>query len=368
MMRRIVLDPRKAGPLAIALLPLRAFLGVTFLYAGIQKLTDPGFFKPHSATYIGTQLAAFARFSPLKGFLISVAVPHAVLFGSLVAWGEVAIGLGALAGALFRPAAFFGALLSLTLWLSATWQVKPYFYGSDIFSLFGWITLAIAGTGGVLALDPVIGEWLAPRLRTLMQPASADRAIAILGMRPAPDTSAPIAPPQPARRTAYAAYARKASRREFLQGATVGAVVALLGAGFWNLIHSGTQSSTPGGASIVPTTGASSASGTATSGGAIANLNSLSPNSAATFTIPSNGDPGVVVRLKSGNVVAFDATCTHAGCPVQYDSGSGDLICPCHGAVFDPAQNAAVLQGPAPTPLTPVAISVNQSTGDITLQ
>ncbi len=40
--------------------------------------------------------------------------------------------------------------------------------------------------------------------------------------------------------------------------------------------------------------------------------------------------------------------------------------CPCHGAVFDPANNATVLQGPADTPLTPVPVTV-QSNGDITL-
>lgn len=31
---------------AITVLPLRLFLGLTFIYAGIQKLTDPGFLQP----------------------------------------------------------------------------------------------------------------------------------------------------------------------------------------------------------------------------------------------------------------------------------------------------------------------------------
>jgi len=121
---------------------------------------------------------------------------------------------------------------------------------------------------------------------------------------------------------------------------------------------SGTQS-TPG-----------SGTGTTTASGSteIAQVSAVQPNSAVTFTIPSNGDPGVLIRLNNGKFVAFDATCTHAGCPVQYDPGSQHLLCPCHGAEFDPSNAASVIQGPTNTPLTSVPINVNNSTGAITLQ
>src|SRR5205085_5556252 len=108
------------------------FLGITFVYAGIQKLTGPQFFNRSAIGYIGKQIIAFANGSPIHDFLIKVVVPHATFFGSVVALGEIAIGLGTLLGFLLRPASFFGLLLSLMFFLSASCHVYPYFYGADI--------------------------------------------------------------------------------------------------------------------------------------------------------------------------------------------------------------------------------------------
>ncbi len=311
--------------------PLRAFLGITFFYAGIQKLTDPGFFRPHSITYIGTQLTLFAHHSPIGGFLISVAVPHAIFFGSLVAWGEVAIGLGTLVGGLFRPAAFFGVLLSLTLWLTASWTVRPYFYGADIFALFGWVTLLLAGTGGWLAIDTYIGIFVGRHLPKQWRTPAVMRALAWLELIL---NSAPVATQPQTRR----GYTRRGSttmgRRELLQAAVAGSGVSLFGVWLWRMFQGNrpaSSSTTPVGTDVA-TSGAATAG--ATSGSAvIANVNNLPTNSAATFQIPSNGDPGVVIHLSGGNVVAYDTICTHNGCNVQYDPGSQLILCPCHGAV-----------------------------------
>ncbi len=122
--------------------------------------------------------------------------------------------------------------------------------------------------------------------------------------------------------------------------------------------------------SSVSGTQSTPATGTTTTGGSteIAQVSAVQTNSAVTFTIPSNGDPGVLIHLNNGKFVAFDATCTHAGCPVQYDPSSQHLLCPCHGAEFDPSNAAAVIQGPTNTPLTSVPINVNNTTGAITLQ
>ena len=60
---------------ATALLPLRLFLGVTFVYAGVQKLSDPGFLHKGAPTYIGSQLHAFANGTPGGFILRALAIP-----------------------------------------------------------------------------------------------------------------------------------------------------------------------------------------------------------------------------------------------------------------------------------------------------
>ncbi|HEX6149816.1 Rieske (2Fe-2S) protein [Nocardioides sp.] len=65
----------------------------------------------------------------------------------------------------------------------------------------------------------------------------------------------------------------------------------------------------------------------------------------------------VLVRDEGDEVHAFSATCTHQGCPVSEVTG-GQIICPCHGSVFD-AATGEVLAGPAPSPLEPVEVEVD---------
>lgn len=404
-------DPRAARAAALAvpawvLLPLRLFLGVTFVYAGLQKLTDPHYFRPGTATYIGTQIAAFAHGTPLQGFLTHVALPHAVLFGALVAYGELAIGAATLVGLLMRPAAVFGLLLSLTFFLSASWRIYPYFYGADIVFVFGWITLLLAGpvAGGFWpALDARLAGRVMRALRSIRALDPARRAVAarvlsvMLGVpvdgipsETRGGATAAEIPATAARRTVRGARssvvvgqrsrgrgAKTLARRDLLRGAALGgggmlALVWLRSVLFPSDTPAPVSSSRQGGAPAATaadtTTPSAAASGTAaTTSNAIGQVSQIAPNSAVTFTIPSNQDPGVLVRTQGGNFVAFDATCTHAGCPVQYDPSSQLLICPCHGAAFDPTHNAAVVQGPTDTPLASVPITVNKTTGAITL-
>jgi len=82
-------------------------------------------------------------------------------------------------------------------------------------------------------------------------------------------------------------------------------------------------------------------------------------NTAKLFTNPADGRGSWLIRLPGGSFVAFERACTHQGVPVNYNAGSGKLVCPAHGAIFDPAAGARVVRGPANRPLASVPIRVN---------
>jgi Rieske Fe-S protein len=89
-------------------------------------------------------------------------------------------------------------------------------------------------------------------------------------------------------------------------------------------------------------------------GAAIAKESEVAPGSAVKFK--DGGQDAVLVHLESGDFVAYSAVCTHQACTVGYKNGQ--LACPCHGSVFDPANGAEVLTGPAQTPLPEIPVEV----------
>jgi Rieske Fe-S protein/uncharacterized membrane protein YphA (DoxX/SURF4 family) len=118
---------------------MRLWLGATWIYAGWDKASDPGFLTSGSPTFIGSQLAAYAQNSPID-FLLNKILDHATQVGILVMVAEFAIGFATLLWIAPTWAAFGGFLTSLFLWLSSTWNVQPYFLASNsVYTVF-WFT------------------------------------------------------------------------------------------------------------------------------------------------------------------------------------------------------------------------------------
>ena len=305
--------------LAYATLPLRFFLGVTFVYAGLQKIADPGFLRPGASTYIGTQLQAFAAHSPI-GFLIeSIALPAPQLAGVGVIAAELLIGVAVMLGVATRWAAAAGAFVNFILFLTASWTVQPYFLGSDGIYTVAWITLALVGDQGVYTAGPYLVKELG------FTEATAGRTSAF----------------DPGR------------RRLIVQaGAAAVAIVWILS------VLPRTRAAPQAAVTPSPSPGATPSASSSPTGTKIGSLANLQSAGSLPFNDPATGDPALAVQLNGGVVVAFDAVCTHAGCQVGYDTGQKLFVCPCHGAEFDPSRGAAVVAGPAPTPLASIKVQV----------
>jgi Rieske Fe-S protein/uncharacterized membrane protein YphA (DoxX/SURF4 family) len=118
---------------------MRAWLGVTWIYAGWDKASDPGFLTSGSPTFIGTQLSAYASSSPV-GFAINKMLEHSTQIGIFVTLAEFAIGAATLLWIAPTWAALGGFAMSLSLWLASSWHVRPYFLASDSAYTILWLS------------------------------------------------------------------------------------------------------------------------------------------------------------------------------------------------------------------------------------
>jgi thiosulfate dehydrogenase [quinone] large subunit len=248
-----------AVPPGIALLPLRLFLGGTFVYAGIEKLTDPGFLAEGAPTYIGSQLEAFADGTPGGLILRTFAEPIPEFAGVGVALAEIVIGLLAFFGLLTRAAAVAGVGLSVLLFLTASWKTRPYFLGPDLVFAFAWLPFVLTGASGQPALDHVTMREL--RLRRRPEPRRLPA--------PAVERGDPL------------------TRRAFVA------------------VGLGAYKQQAAGAAGVEIPGATA----------------LAPGDALVYQ-GSAGTPNVLIKAEDGSFAAFSALCTHGGCEVAYQSGS----------------------------------------------
>ena len=264
---------------------IRLWLGLTWIYGGWDKATDPNFLAKTGSTSISKVLTGYSTSSPL-GFIFKHMIERATVIGIFVMIAEFALGLATLLWVAPTLAAFAGFTMSLGLWIAATWHVKPYFLASDTAYAVLWLSYFLTLLGKRRKID-----------------INVERRGAIrLGM------------------------------------IAVGAMVlAALGRG--------SQKSPT--ASSVPSAAAHQ----------IIKVADLNVGQTHEFTL-SDGQAAIVFRTANG-VFAYSETCTHQGCIVSYSAPDKALICPCHGAMYDPFSDAKVLAGPTNTPLAKVKVAIS---------
>lgn len=367
-----------------ALLPLRLFLGVTFLYAGLQKFADPHFLRASAPGSIQAQLHAAVHSSPIGGMLGGLA-SHALLVGVVIALAELAIGVGALLGLWTRAAAAGGMALSIGFLLTVSWHSHPYYLGPDIVFAAAWVPLVLAGAGDDprLSLDAMFRQrtssemGLPPTQAVPVAFATVQRLCggyergrcryrhgATCGPALCPVLTMP---PVPERDAAETLDRRTFLLRARLAGllvlggivtsaftARVGRLVAADSGGqrVGSLPSAGAGTGAPG--TTGPSTGSPSGPSAATAAGVpIGPASSVPVGGVASFDDPASGSLAYVVQPTAGHFKAFSAVCPHAGCEVQ--STGGGFECPCHGARFD--ATGGLLQGPASRSLSDIAVA-----------
>ena len=135
-------------------------------------------------------------------------------------------------------------------------------------------------------------------------------------------------------------------------------LVGVGGIALWELIEGASAQGSQQAISLLETsTGQSSGQTTAQSVPAgyvfVTGLAALNGKTSVYFNHPAGG-LSILLSL-NGQWKAFDATCTHAPCTVNY--GGSRINCPCHGGEFDPT-NGAVISGPPPSRLTEYGVFI----------
>lgn len=369
--------PRASALAGWALLPLRLFIGITFAFAGCQKLANPNFFDANSPSSIQAQLIASARTSPIHlliGHLLRFATP----LGIIISLAEIAIGLGMLLGVWTRLAALGGMVLSFSLFLTVSFHASPFYTGADIVWFFAFIPFVLAGAGGAPALDTLLMRRASQDVghgdptptvvpfvvvQDLCGNFDKGRCNAQANAACGPDGCPALAGGRQsiATRRAFDDVDRRAVVLGAGAAVAAGAATLVLGgaaAGLGRAIGGAPKASSST-TNLTTTTTAPSTNSTSTTsslGTPIGAASAVPVGGAATFTLTS-GDPGIVLQPTKGSFVVYDAVCPHAGCTTAFSKAADLIVCPCHGSEFTVATGACVA-GPSPRGLTKYTVSV----------
>jgi thiosulfate dehydrogenase [quinone] large subunit len=164
MSQKSIADSWRAQSWAIRV--LRAWLSITWIYAGWDKATDPGFLTKGATGFIGDQLAGYSTNSPIS-WLFNSLIEHATAVGLVVIFSEFAIGIATLLWIAPTSAAFGGFLMSIVLWLASTFYISPYFLGSDTAYAVLWLVYFLTLVGNRRTVDIALDRRGAIRIGAL---------------------------------------------------------------------------------------------------------------------------------------------------------------------------------------------------------
>ncbi len=146
-------------------LPIRLFVGFSWLEAGWHKFTDPEWMQGGAALRSYWERAASIpeqgrppiTYEWYRDFINTLlAGGHESWFAVLVTFGELAVGIGLILGALTGVAAFFGALMNMSFLLAGSASTNPIMFILAVGLMLAW---RVAGYYG-------LDRYLLPRLGT----------------------------------------------------------------------------------------------------------------------------------------------------------------------------------------------------------
>ncbi len=156
-------------------LPIRVFLGFAWIEAGWHKLADGGWIDGGAslagywANAVRIPEAGQGRppisYEWYRDFInVLIEGNHQTWFGWVITFGELAVGIGLVLGALTGLAAFFGALMNMSFLLAGSASTNPVLFTLAIGLILAW---KVAGYYGVdRYLLPMLGTPWRPGVMT----------------------------------------------------------------------------------------------------------------------------------------------------------------------------------------------------------
>jgi thiosulfate dehydrogenase (quinone) large subunit len=169
---------------AVIWLVVRLYIGWAWLDAGWHKLQDPAWMSTGEGILgfwtralgnapNGKPIIVYDWYRAFIQFLVeSGSHPW---FAKLIVFGEIAVGLGLIVGALVGVAAFFGALMNMSFLMAGTVSTNPALFFGAILLILAWKNAGYLGIDRYLL--PLLGTpWKQTQLTPLVSQTLATRA------------------------------------------------------------------------------------------------------------------------------------------------------------------------------------------------